>query len=253
MDSLSYCICSPSKELLVLKKIDFEATTPTTLLLDQLTTILAEESFLQLSFQETTIHWTSPYFTIIPNKLYSEADKAQYLLPLKETSEVAEMYLADPLFFIDSKLIYTIPTDLHGLLMQPFNQEAYLQHSFSALIEKFREQAGKKKELFVNVRDYWLQIFFFDHQELIFVNQFQFPSEKDFLYYVLLAYDQFKLDPNEVPLHIAGMLFRDSTIYQQLYLYIRHLDFVDLPAVFRSDLDLKEYPKHLFFDILNLA
>ena len=199
------------------------------------------------------LYWSAPHFTVIPDKLYSDADKEQYLLPLKAPSTFPEKYLADAIPSIHSKLIYTIPSDLQELLTQSFVRNVSISHSFTSIIKEFSKQASRGKELFLNVRDYWLQLFFFDNKELIFVNQFPFQSEKDFLYYVLLAYDQFKLDPKEVPLKVTGMLSKDSAIFKQIDRYIKEVSFVGLPTAFSADLDLKEFPDHLFFDILHAA
>ena len=151
-------------------------------------------------------------------------------------------------------MIYTLPDELHQYFYQLFEERDFtLQHSFTSLIEEFSRQSGRGKEVYLNVRDYWVQLFFFDNQELIFANQFQFESEKDFLYYILLTYDQFKLDPKEIPLKIAGMLSEDSAIYQQLHRYLLQLSFVHLPTIFQTDLDLKEHPAHFFFDLLHVV
>jgi hypothetical protein len=253
VDSLSYCICNPTKELLVLRKIDFIESAAPLSLSEYLQQILEQEQLLQLPYQSVFVYWVASHFTIIPSRLYSEADKASYLTPLKAASTVAEKYLSDHLPSISSQLIYTIPTDVKQLLNKTFNRKYKLCHSFSSLIDCFSKQAGNGKEVFLNVRDYQLQLFFFDNKELIFVNQFKFESAKDFLYYVLLTFDQFKLSSTEIPLKVAGTISEDSTIYQQIYRYIKQISFIDLPTVFQSDLDLKDYPAHQFFDVLHAA
>lgn len=237
----------------MLKKIDFEENPSLFSLSKQLEHLFQQEEHLNLPFQSVSIQWIAPHFTIIPNKLYSSEDIKQYLIPLKESPAEEEKYAADRLASVNAHLIYSIPAATKQLLNQQFSRNYQLKHSFTSLIEEFSRQAGSGKEVFLNIRDYSLQAFFFDNKELIFVNQFTFQSEKDFLYYVLLIYDQFKLNQMEVPLKIAGTLSNDSMIYNQLYRYIRHISFIHLPIIFQSDLDLKEHPEHLFFDVLHTA
>ena len=253
VDSLSYSVCSPSKELLVLKKINFGEKLSLFSLSKHLEDIFQQEENLSLPFQSVSIQWIAPHFTIIPNNLYSAEDIKQYLIPLREPIKEAEKYASDKLVSINSHLIYSIPAEIKQLLNNQFSRNYQLKHSFSSLIDEFSRQAGSGKEVFLNVRDYSLQAFFFDNKELIFVNQFTFQSEKDFLYYILLVYDQFKLNQTEVPLKIAGSLSTNSTIYNQLYRYVQHISFIDLPIIFQTDLDLKEHPQHLFFDVLHTA
>jgi len=251
MDSLTYCIYSGAKELLVLKKINFDKTNKHKPITAILVDIWNEERLLNLPFRNCSIFYIAPYYTIIPNRLYSEVDKATYLLPLKEDSPVLETYLADPLPSCTSQLIFSIPQELIQFLDEKYPSTYQVQHSFTSLINEFQKQTGFGREVFVNIRDRYLQIFFFDNKELIFSNQFSFESDKDFLYYILLVFDQFKLNPMEVPLKIAGTLSDDSTIYNQLYRYIQQLSFINLPTIFQSDLDLKQHPEHLFFDVLH--
>ena len=251
MDSLTYCIYGSAKELLVLKKIDFDTTNKHSQLVDQLTLIWNDERFLNLSYRNCSVFYIAPHYTIIPNRLYSDTDKATYLLPLKEPSTIKELYLADALSTSNSQLIYAVPQELIQFLDKKYAGSYQLQHSFTSLIKELHQRAGTGREVFVNIRDHALQIFFFDNKELIFSNQFPFESEKDFLYYILLVFDQFKLNPIEVPVKISGALSETSTIYNQLYRYIQQLSFINLPTVFQSDLDLKQYPEHLFFDVLH--
>ena len=97
-----------------------------------------------------------------------------------------------------------------------------------------------------------LQIALFDGQALIFSNQFPFKSEKDFLYYTLLIYGQFKLDPETIPLHISGQLVKESAIYKKLYHYIRYTSFVPISSAYQLN-SLLDKPDYFFFDLLNIG
>jgi len=252
MDSLSYCITKDTKELLVFKTIEFSpANKSSNSLRLALDTIWSEEANLSLPYRKIKIFTTSSQYTLIPNRLYSEQNKAHYLLPLKAASEVRESFFADVLSSINARLIYALPTSIITFLETHYSNKYELQHSFSSLIDAFSQQSAQGKEVYINVRDYHLQAFFFDNKELIFSNQFSFQSDKDFLYYLLLIYDQFQLNPKEVPLHIAGTLSIDSTIYKKIYKYIQDVIFVKLPNNLRANVDLQRYPAHLFFDLLH--
>ena len=253
MDSLSYCIyIDDPKELLILKTLEFSKNNISPISLQiALETIWSEEATLSLPYRTIKIFTTVPHYTIIPNRLYSAKDKAHYLLPLKSSLAIKESFFANALPSIDAQMIFALPTTIIKFLERQYGDRYELYHSFTSLIEEFSRQSRQGKEMYVNVRDYHLQAFFFDNKELIFSNQFTFQSDKDFLYYLLLIYDQFKLNPKEVPLHIAGTLSVDSAIYSQLYKYIQDITFVNLPAVFRADVEVQQYPAHLFFDLLH--
>ncbi len=252
MDSLSYYI-SDAKELLVLKKIDFDRSNRHTTLAQHLDNIWLEESTLSLSYSKVQVAFAGPHYTIVPSRLYSEPDKAQYLLPLKTPATVSENIFADIVPSVDSQLVYSLPTDVVAFFKTTYNGKAQLYHAFSSLIEIYSKKAGAGKEVFLNIRNHTVDAFFFDNKELIFSNQFTFQSDKDFLYYILLIFDKFQLNQMEVPVNISGTLSPDSTIYSQLYKYIQYLYFIDLPTSFSQDTDLQQHPGHLFFDVLHTA
>lgn len=252
MDSLSYYV-SDAKELLVLKKIDFDTSNKHTSLARHLNKTWLEESTLSLPYSTVQVAFAGPHYTLIPNRLYSDSDKAQYLLPLKTSATTAENIFSDVVPSVDSQLIYSLPTDVVAFFNTTYDGKAQLHHSFSSLIEIFSKKAGTGKEVFLNIRNHTVDAFFFDNKELIFSNQFSFQSDKDFLYYILLLFDKFQLNQMEVPVNISGTLSTDSTVYSQLYKYIQYLYFIDLPTAFSQDTDLKKHPAHLFFDILHTA
>ncbi len=252
MDSLSYYI-SDAKELLVLKKIDYDTTNKHTTLAHHLDSIWLEEPTLSLPYKTVQVAFAGPHYTIIPNRLYSEPDKAQYLLPLKTPAIISENIFADVIPSIDSQLIYSLPTDVVAFFKNTYDGNAQLYHAFSTLTEIYSKKAGVGKEVFLNIRNHTVDAFFFDNKELIFSNQFTFQSDKDFLYYILLLFDKFQLNQMEVPVNISGTLSPDSAIYSQLYKYIQYLYFIDLPTSFSQDADLQQHPGHLFFDILHTA
>ena len=251
MDSLSYCICDASDELLLHKQLDFDRSNKHTSLARHLETAWSSEANLSLPYDSVQIYFAGAHYTLIPTRLYSAADKAQYLLPIKGAAVVAESILANEVEAIDAYLIYAVPTAVATFITDTYGDKVAVKHIFSALIPAFLRQVGNGKEVFVNVRDYVVQTFFFDNKELIFSNQFAFQSEKDFLYYVLLVYDKFQLNQMEVPLRISGALSEDSAIYSQLYKYIQKLSFVDLPSNFSTSTELQQYPAHRFFDVLH--
>ena len=85
---------------------------------------------------------------------------------------------------------------------------------------------------------------------MIFSNQFPFATEKDFLYYVMLVYSQFKLNPEETPLHISGQLVRESAIFKNLYRYIRNISFLNISDTHQLNKHLTEHPSYFYFDLL---
>ena len=68
----------------------------------------------------------------------------------------------------------------------------------------------------------------------------------------MLLYDQFKLNPETDPIHIAGQIVEDSEIYHLLYRYVRHLNLVSGPSYYRFSQLFDTLPQHFYFDLYSL-
>ncbi len=255
---MCYCIYSQTGEVLVLKKFDLviplvlnnEAILSTTF-----KEIWEKDPILSYPFPSIQIAFVRPHYTIIPNKLYQPANKASYLTPLKANTTIPELYQVNELSSIAAKLIFSLPQAAIEFFESKYTKGTQYYNSFTPLIngiaKEMRPLSGK--HIWVNVHANLLQLILFDGQSLIFSNQFPFETEKDFLYYTLLVYSQFKLNPEEIPLHISGQLARDSAIYNHLYRYIRNISFTPIAPTYQLNNQLLDHPNYFFFDLLSIG
>lgn len=257
IDSLYYCISTKTKEVLVLKQFDlFTSASLNDIFVNSAVhdEIWDADSILSLYFSEVHVAFIHPHFTIIPNRLYKPSEKSVYLFPLKQQSTVPEICFDNDLGNMDAKLVFDLPKSAIDFFQSKYNNRAVYYNSFTPLINGYSKEMEKLKgkQVWINVHPKIVQIVLFDGSEMIFSNQFTFQSEKDFLYYVLLVYSQFKLDADAVPLHISGQLVKESAIFKSLYRYIRNISFIKISNTFQLNSDLSENPTYFFFDVLSL-
>ena len=214
--------------------------------------IFNSDNILKSSFKRTTIGIINSKTTMIPAPWFHENFTVDYLanmVPLTESDEISYDFLEG----VDAYHIYALPKsfleDLHEIFSNP-----YIYHGISALILSFKREAELQRghQLFINVQNRLLQIFLFDGARLLFFNSFPYQSSKDFIYYVMLIYDRFDLNPEEDPVYISGKILEDSEIYHLLFRYVRFLNLVKLPTFYRFRKNIEKLPKHLFFDLLSL-
>lgn len=257
VDSLYYCVSNDTSEVLILKQYDLYSSVPIdneALFANSFKEIWESDTILSSPFPEVHIAFVRPHYTIIPNKLYQPANKASYLSPLKTKAFIPELYQVNDVDFLDAKLIFSLPQAAIEFFESKYTKGVRYYNSFTPLINSFEREMKllQGKHVWVNVHPNILQIALFDGQELVFSNQFPFGSEKDFLYYVLLIYGQFKLNPETIPLHISGQLVKESAIYKKLYRYIRFTSFVTISSAFQLN-NLIDKPDYFFFDLLNVG
>lgn len=255
VDSLSYCISNSTKEVLVLKKFDLYKN----LTLDNEAIIAAsfeeiwkEDPLLSFAYMEIHIAFVRPHYTLIPNKLYQAKNKAAYLSPLKANADNPELYQVNDIEGMAAKLIFSLPQAAVSFFESKFPQGVKYYNSFTPLINGIEKEMERLagKHVWINIHPNVIQIIFFDGKELIFSNQFPFETEKDFLYYIMLVYSQFKLNPEEIPLHISGQLVKESAVFKSLYRYIRNVSFLSISDTYQLNTHLTEHPSYFYFDLL---
>ena len=252
-DSLSYCIIDKTNRVLSVTKCDFPEKSEDKSYADRLESIILRHVQLQQTYRTTYIGVFNLTSTLVPTRLYDEEEKSTYLekiLPLSGENEVR----VDALSSASAEHIYAIEESLSKVLKSYFSG-AEIIHSFTALYKGVRRIAQEKegKCIFLNVRQEALQITLFDSGEFVFYNAFNYSSSKDFIYYVMLIYDQFGLKPDTTPIHLSGELMEDSEMYHLIYRYIRHLKLADTPEWLELSGQWVNRPQYWFHDLFCLS
>jgi len=188
-----------------------------------------------------------PLATLVPQRLFSTQDCATYfklLNPVDQDTIFGHEELTDP----RCHLVWGAA---------PFFKEYIAKyqpsHLGTALIKGFQEHASLEGfSLFMNVRGNHAQIAVYDLRSLVFYNSFEFQKPADLLYCVLLMYDQFKLNPEHIPLKISGALLKDGEHFKMLYKYIQHLRFLKPNKLPNLPNSKDAMPPHFWFDLLSL-
>jgi hypothetical protein len=66
------------------------------------------------------------------------------------------------------------------------------------------------------------------------------------------VYEQFKLNPESIPLSISGNMTEDSDIFKYIYRYIRLVSFISAPSYFRLGQEFTGVPQHFYFDLFSI-
>jgi Protein of unknown function (DUF3822) len=254
IDGFSYMINDDRQNILAAKAYSFANADK----LRQLNTLsfqsfLLSDENLQHTVQKTRICFFSTDFTLIPSRLYDATKQKTYLNFLGSHLETNQTVRSDYVSTLDSYLVYAIPTDALTLANNAF-YNATITHLMHPLINAFKKQAEHSNghQVFINVREHHFQVLFFDGGNLIFCNSYQFATTQDFIYYILLIFDQFKLKPEITPVTLAGQVSQNSDLYNWLYRYIRNIYWAQLPVQYRPGVKMNAIPPYIFFDLYSL-
>lgn len=253
MDSFFYAVSSGSNEILVIKDIELETPLQNGGLTTTFNKLRDKEELLQLPYRQVKVGISSPASTLIPQRLFSISKLHQYLSPIVEITEQQAIY-RDELPTLDLTHVYAIDAAWKTLLEQGYSYHK-TYHLNTVLLRSYqRLQRGQSGHaLYANVSTQNVQLFLYNDSNLLFTNTFHYQSAKDFVYYVLLAYDQFNLSPSEIPLQLSGQILKDSELYKLLYRYIKTLKFISITDLAKPGERFQATtPLHQYFDLISL-
>jgi hypothetical protein len=203
-----------------------------------------------LSFRQRHLALFHPAVTLVPRRLFqAEALPVYFRLLLPEGNY---HYAFDALPELDCYLVYAVEPQVLELT-RTFFPGLPVQHLATALLRSWRPATARlEHSVWVNVRPKHLQVMVFDRQNLQFYNTFACDNPADAAYFSLVAYEQFRLDPAQVPLHFAGWVNPDDALCSAVSRYVHDVRFATLPPGFLWPASAG-FPPHVASDVFSLT
>ena len=225
LNGLSFCILDQeNKEIVYLKKIDFEKQLDPIRVLSQIE--LTYEKFTELNqpVDEVSLIFTNTLFSLVPSELFDEENAASYL---KFNTKILK---TDFIAFdeIDNSMVnvYIPYANIINYFFDKYGEFEY-RHSLSVLIESLlTKETEKDKVVYLHSHLDHYELVIIENGKLLFANSFQFDTKEDFLYYLLFTAEQLNLDPTEFDLVLLGDIQKETEEYQMTWNYIKNVSFL---------------------------
>ena len=117
------------------------------------------------------------------------------------------------------------------------------------MLDKVEEE---QKSVFIVAEKNTLTILVKKSKRLEFCNTFHYTTPEDFIYFVMFAFDQLKLNQDTTPVTLWGEITPDSAVYSKLYKYIRNISFGNKPSTLSFGYQFDEVFDHKFYDLYNM-
>ncbi len=252
MDRFSFAISDRQSNLLVLKSYAFfESQAKLNDLSAKIREVHMNDELLKLPYNEIRFAVVNTENTFVPERLYEKGKSDVYIDNMVERS-ITDKVFVDDLDSLEAKNIFKIDLDVEDNILS-FFPSAKIHHILTPLVLGLKNVAEHhpQRKVYVHVRNKLAHIFLFDEELMLFANTFEFQTDKDFIYYVMLVYDQFQLKPEVVPLYFSGFILEDSQLYHQLYRYIRFLNHLQRPVFYNYGRKINQVNEHFFFDLFS--
>lgn len=189
--------------------------------------------------------------TLVPRRLFDPQHLEPYFrLLLQENTD--RKYGFTPLDSFDCHLVWAAESALIDLCRMYFaaDEMTHIGASLLARCHELSPQGGYA--VFAHLRGQKVQISVFERKNLVLFNAYDFSKPSDLLYFILLVYQQFDLNPLEIPLTLSGTLMEDSDIFRLLVRYIRPMRFPPTVESMALPESVQNLPTHYWFDLSTL-
>lgn len=201
--------------------------------------IFEKDDVLQLQFAKVLVGLDGPY-SLMPSAFgVTEPNSNTHFNQPITRHEVNMVFEAEEL--LTEKINALFPE--HDIL-----------HINSTLLTRFAEdvEPGQLK-IFANIDQYHFDIIAFaENGQLQIMNRYEFKTQTDFIYFLLLCCEQLNIDREKTELVLSGEVDIESKVYDVCYRYFRFISFIRKPENINFSKAFDIYPKHLHFNLYNL-
>lgn len=184
---------------------------------------------------------------LVPTKYYNE-DLNEQMLSLLFGEDEDTVIRTDKLVRLQICNIYRLPAALDNFITSTFPQVNYFHSSSCQIVQQY-----SSTEMVCIVFYNAIKVMLYIDGHLYLVQQFKYNGPEDVSYHLLNICNQHDLKPTEIKLHISGMIVQDSILFQHLYNYFLHIDFIAMSDQIKMREDINDLPAHFFSHLTELA
>jgi len=253
MDSFVFMATDQQQRLLLLRDCRLETSVDNPgARVEELQRYIAQDSFLRQSFRSIRMGIVTEKYTLIPNRLFNPQEKNTYLEQITILPDDWQTK-SDDLNGLAAQNVYAYPTKMLQFAREHF-PGSRIYHIASAFLLAHRSLPDllNGQKVFAHIWNRQFQLIYYEGRELQFVNMFSYHSSNDFIYYLMLLFDQFDLDPQTVPVYLSGQINTDSEIYRLLTRYVQEVATMPAPAFLSLGKAFHANPAYHYYDLFAL-
>jgi hypothetical protein len=252
-DGIAFCVLDNlTNDFLVLEHWTFRKPVEEHTLAGHVRRFAEQHEWLLNGFKRTDILVVTDRYTLVPAALYDSSQMRSYLefnQDIDDRATVCTDHLRQP----DARSVWAVPAELEQDLRRIF-PNMRLHHHTSSLIERtlavHKNKPGKK--VVAHIQQGFFDLLIIEGSQLLLCNTFRYQTGEDFLYYLLFACEQLKLNPESLELELVGEVEEASSIVGLSRKYIRQVNLGERSVQARFAGTLDTLPKHRFFNLYAL-
>ncbi|WP_299897626.1 DUF3822 family protein [uncultured Aquimarina sp.] len=225
LNGLSFCIANSEKEIIALEQDNFGIHLSPEQVLDKIKYVFDHHPKFNNDFESVEVIYQNDLYTCVPKALFDEEQLKEYL---KYNIKVLENdFIAyDELHQHDIIIVYVPYANINNFFFDTFGTFTY-RHAATMLVDTLlaKEKNSDSTKIYAHMNAASFDLVITSKGKLLLTNSYLYANEEDFLYYVMFAAEQLRLNPEEFELIFLGDITERSSCYTIAYTYIRHISF----------------------------
>ncbi|MFH6604515.1 DUF3822 family protein [Maribacter algicola] len=224
LNGLSFCILDTiANTILDAQNSVFENEQPPHELHNRLRQFLKAHKIDEKRFCEVVVIHRNPMFSLVPRPLFEKNELANYL---KFNTKIlaGDQIVHDEVPNHEIVNVYIPFSNVNNYIFDLYGEFEFQHNATITINSLLNEQKGTKDIIcYVNVGYRQMDVAIISNRRLLLYNSFDFYTKEDFIYYLLFALEQLKLDPHLVPLKLFGTVEEGDEIYELCFRYIKNV------------------------------
>ncbi len=217
--------------------------------------IIEDHHLLKAGFWgQVTVAIANNNFTLVPNSLFEDENKEQYLA-LHNEIEDNQIVLSHQHKALGATSVFAIDKELVEWFKNNYPaKEVKFVHQTSAFIEGVLKNStsSSAKSIYINCETNILTIIVLHNGNLEYCNNFSYSTPQDVVYYTLFVMNELFLSTESTPLVVWGDIDIKSPAYLNLYKFIRYINLGEKPKTLTYGYVFDEIEENALFNTYNI-
>ncbi|MFY0254277.1 DUF3822 family protein [Chitinophaga sp. 30R24] len=253
--TFSYVVYDPAiQKFLALKSYHFTPQKLALADLEMIEQVFDTDKLLFTAFKSILLAFNTGSGVLVPHMYYMSSLKKDFL-HLSAPEKVQEAVLSDQLSGLSMVNIYSVDKDLLGFLRKEFSTDLVV-HANSALLQSYPIDLDFNAPggiAFVEIERHSFTITVYAGGKLLIQQEIDYQVGLDVVYAVVNVLRQLELDEQQVRVKLGGALATDAGVYQEMYKFIPHLEWMQRLPGFNYINKMQEIPGYYFHNLYALA
>ena len=229
LDGFSYCILDTLNHRIdFVDTIEFKKFPKSNKVEDHIWKAFLENKALTRMYDEVVVLHDNSWNSFVPKAMFNEDFLSSYLQFNTRVFE-NDFFTFDALFNYEINNVYVPFTNINNYLLDQFEIFNY-HHANTVLVEKLLNISKNidESQIFIHFGLSKFEIVVVKNQKLLLFNSFEYQTKEDFIYYLLFTVEQLNLNPENIKLHLLGIISEESDLFEIAYKYIRNVALLDV-------------------------